>query len=342
MNTAIIAKMTLYQILWFFVVYSILGWCLEVIYHAVTLGKVINRGFLNGPVCPVYGFGMLAVLLFFDSLQTDVSDSNFLFLYSGGVVLATAVELIGGWALDKLFHARWWDYSDKPFNLNGYICLEFSLIWGFIVVLAYRVIHPTVAGLTVSLLPVWLGSVLLGILYLTYIADLFVTVATVRGMNRNMEEIEELRKKLRIVSDSMSKKIGNESIHSAQVLEEKKAQAERAATEQLELAEKAQRAREQAAGEVLREYETYTEAQRELWLREHEKAREAMEHQMEKRSAELRARYQEVRASLYRHPHFGAARLMKAFPNAVHREHPDLFREFREKIENSGKRDSNG
>ena len=142
-NTAIIANMTLYQILWFFVVYSILGWCLEVIYHAVTLGKVINRGFLNGPVCPVYGFGMLAVLLFFDSLQTDVSDSNFLLLYLGGVVLATAVELIGGWALDKLFHARWWDYSDKPFNLNGYICVRSVTTWGiFALILIYAILPP--------------------------------------------------------------------------------------------------------------------------------------------------------------------------------------------------------
>ena len=116
---------SLYQIFAYFLIYSCLGWCLEVIYAAVTTGKLINRGFLNGPVCPIYGFGMVIVLFALTPLS-----HNLLLLYLGGVILPSALELVGGWALYKLYHTRWWDYSDYPFNIGGYICLEFSLLWG--------------------------------------------------------------------------------------------------------------------------------------------------------------------------------------------------------------------
>ena len=116
---------SLYQTLAYFLIYSCLGWCLEVVYAAVTTGKLVNRGFLNGPVCPIYGFGMIIVLY----ALTPLVD-NTLLLYLGGVILPSVLELVGGWALYKLYRTRWWDYSDYPFNIGGYICLEFCLLWG--------------------------------------------------------------------------------------------------------------------------------------------------------------------------------------------------------------------
>ena len=83
----------------------------EVIYAAATTGQLVNRGFLNGPVCPIYGFGMIIVLFALTPLQHSV-----LLLYLGGVILPSALELVGGWALYKLYHTRWWDYSDFPFT----------------------------------------------------------------------------------------------------------------------------------------------------------------------------------------------------------------------------------
>ena len=117
--------MTFYDLLWYFTIYSFLGWCSEVIFATVTTGKFVNRGFLNGPVCPIYGFGMVLVL----AILTPVQQSG-LALFFGGMILASALELAGGWALKKIFHTTWWDYSDQPFNLGGYICLKFSLAWG--------------------------------------------------------------------------------------------------------------------------------------------------------------------------------------------------------------------
>ena len=133
-----ICGMTYFQICLYFLFYSFGGWVVEVIFHAVALGKVINRGFLNGPVCPVYGFGVLSVFALLNTIQSGghVMSEGMIFVF--GFVLATLVELIAGWLLDVCFHARWWDYSDKPLNFHGYICLEFSLIWGLAIVMVVK------------------------------------------------------------------------------------------------------------------------------------------------------------------------------------------------------------
>lgn len=143
---------SLYQTLAYFLIYSCLGWCLEVVYAAVTTGKLVNRGFLNGPVCPIYGFGMVIVLY----ALTPLVD-NTLLLYLGGVILPSALELVGGWALYKLYRTRWWDYSDYPFNIGGYICLEFCLLWGVGTLVVMRIVHPVIANL-VAMIPRWPAS----------------------------------------------------------------------------------------------------------------------------------------------------------------------------------------
>ena len=106
-----IAGMTIYQIFWYFLIYSFVGWCIEVIFHAITVGKVINRGFLCGPVCPVYGFGAISVFAVVDGVLPDIfhypaekltgGDDiiGILIVFVCGVALATAVELLAGWLL---------------------------------------------------------------------------------------------------------------------------------------------------------------------------------------------------------------------------------------------------
>lgn len=128
--------MTFYELLWYFSIYSFLGWCMEVVFCTVRTGKLVNRGFLNGPVCPIYGFGMVIVLAVLGRFSDNIA-----LLFFGGMVLTSALELVGGWALKKFFHTTWWDYSEKPLNIGGYICLQFSLAWGVCVVLAVRFLH---------------------------------------------------------------------------------------------------------------------------------------------------------------------------------------------------------
>ncbi len=109
----------------------------------------MNRGFLNGPVCPIYGFGMIIVLF----TLTPLVD-NLLLLYIRRRHPAQCLELVGGWALYKLYHTRWWDYSDFPFNIGGYICLEFSLLWGVGTVVVMKARSPHHCGL-VDMVPRW-------------------------------------------------------------------------------------------------------------------------------------------------------------------------------------------
>ena len=158
LTDTVVCGFSLYHILAYFLIYSCMGWCLEVIYAAATTGQLVNRGFLNGPVCPIYGFGMVIVLFALTPLQHSI-----LLLYLGGVILPSALELVGGWALYKLYRTRWWDYTDKPFNIGGYVCLEFSLMWGVGAMVMVKVIHPTLAAL-VNIIPPLVGFVLCALL----------------------------------------------------------------------------------------------------------------------------------------------------------------------------------
>ena len=193
---------SLYQVFAYFLIYSCLGWCLEVIYAAVTTGKLINRGFLNGPVCPIYGFGMVIVLF----VLTPLSHS-LLVLYLGGVLLPSALELVGGWALYKLYHTRWWDYSDYPFNIGGYICLEFSLLWGVGTLIVMKLVHPIIAN-AVALIPPLVGLILRFLLYAIYAADTIATAFAASDLARDLDALEKVADSMHAVSDAMTELLG--------------------------------------------------------------------------------------------------------------------------------------
>ena len=129
-------------VFWFFV-YGCIGWCVEVGFAAVKEHRLVNRGFLCGPICPIYGFGMVALVNSVKLLpQRDTQNISAGTVFVVGMVLTTAIELIGGWTLFQIFHIRWWDYSQRKFNLGGYICPLFSLLWGLGSVLMVKVVHP--------------------------------------------------------------------------------------------------------------------------------------------------------------------------------------------------------
>ena len=124
-----------------FLCYSFLGWACETVYCSIGKRKFVNRGFLNGPLCPVYGFGALAVLYFL----RPVSD-NIPLLFVSGMVLTSVIEYITGYLLEKLFATKWWDYSSRRFNIHGRVCLRNSLMFGALSVVAVRVIDPVIRG----------------------------------------------------------------------------------------------------------------------------------------------------------------------------------------------------
>lgn len=192
---------TFYNFLWLFFIYSLLGWCGEVAYVALKEGHFVNRGFLNGPLCPIYGAGALCihVLLF-------PHKDNKLILFLGSMLLASLIELIAGFLLDKIFHHRWWDYSNIPFNLGGYICPLFSLLWGSATMIVVDTVHPLVLKF-IAFLPETLGLILLSILLLYFIIDLVATVRSVLNLNKRLRRIDELGILIHEGSDTLGKDI---------------------------------------------------------------------------------------------------------------------------------------
>lgn len=232
LTTTTVCGFSLYHVLAFFLIYSCTGWCLEVIFAAATTGQLVNRGFLNGPVCPIYGFGMVIVLFTLTPLQDSV-----LLLYIGGVILPSALELVGGWALYKLYHTRWWDYSDFPFNIGGYICLEFSLLWGVGTLVVMRIVHPVVAGL-VDMVPPFVGFVVMCVLYAVYAADVVVTAFAASGLAKTLDAMEQLADSIHAVSDAMTQLLGTTTLNADQKLDEQRLQLKLAAAEAREAAPK--------------------------------------------------------------------------------------------------------
>ncbi len=195
---------TLYSYLWLFLIYSFIGWCAEVAAHAVTKGKFINRGFLNGPYCPIYGFGMVIVIICLTPFE-----KNLLILFAGSVVLTTVLEFVTAFTLEKAFHTKWWDYSNQKFNIGGYICLKYSILWGGACVFVLKLLDPGMMAL-IDLIPQIAGQILIAIFLLGMIAD-FITVAiSLTKMNKRMRRAAHIRETIHNSSDKIGGKIADE------------------------------------------------------------------------------------------------------------------------------------
>ena len=172
-----------YLFVWF-IIYSFLGWVYESLWASFNERQWVNRGFLSGPVIPIYGFGAV----FFVLLLSNISNPVYIFIL--GMVIASILEYFTSWAMEKLFHARWWDYNHYPFNLNGRICLYGALLFGFFAVVIIKVVQPYVAEFTSSFsdYSLYILSVILMILFLT---DTILTVRKVLHLKERMQELQK-------------------------------------------------------------------------------------------------------------------------------------------------------
>ena len=268
-----------YQLLMFFFIYGFIGWCLEVCYNALEQGEWSNRGFLNGTICPIYGVGVVVVL----AILEPISDFGPL-LFVGGVVLCSALELITGYIMEKVFHQRWWDYSNEKFNIKGYICLKFSLYWGVGVVFVVKLVHPTVQRF-VDWIPYEAGLVALTIALIVLAIDLVDTFRTVIGINRELETVHETALAIRKVSDGISERLFEGTMRA---VEEKEELEQKILESREELGEKVQGSRE--------------ELELQLALGRAE---------LESKAAELKNKAEDMARKLKR----GQARMLRAFPN---------------------------
>lgn len=296
-----------YELVWIFIIYAFIGWCTEVSYAALDTGKFVNRGFLNGPYCPIYGCGVVIVVWALTPLQ-----DNLFLLFIGSLVLTTALEFVTGYILEKVFHNKWWDYSNKPFNVKGYICLKFSIYWGLACTFIMKIVHPAIYK-AVTWIPFIPGVVILSILMCVFIVDCCITVFTILKFNKRLKLMDEMAASIRRLSDEIGENIyENVSgvIEKSEEFQENHAEFIDKLTESKEkLADATEATREKFADA--------TEATR-------EKLADALEEKKRQR-AELSEKYEK----LFEEKNFGFKRLMKAFPDMKSKDNDETLQNFK-------------
>ena len=188
---------TIYQLLWLFLCYSFLGWLCETALAAMRKRRLLNRGFLNTPFSPVYGLGGVLFAIFLPELRSDP-----FFLFLGGMILATVLELFTGILLEKLTGQKWWDYSGQRFQFEGHICLTYSVLWGLSALFCLFVGNRLLLAL-VGLIPDPVGRVILLVIFLLLALDVLTALAALFQWKISFREAEELSRFLRKLTQTL-------------------------------------------------------------------------------------------------------------------------------------------
>lgn len=190
----------------YFVTYAVLGWCMETIYCSTLEKRFVPRGFLYGPLCPIYGVGVLMMICWFQPLM-----GNPVLFYLVATVCMSTWEYLVGWFLETTTHIKYWDYSMYKFNLHGRICLWVCLTWGVLSFLVLYFIHPRIAAIMEpipSSYRYFLDGVLLGVLASDATATIYQLVRTSQMLSRLQQAGEELREQVRINRAELSETMG--------------------------------------------------------------------------------------------------------------------------------------
>ena len=177
--------MTIRIVFLLFIIYSFIGWVIEVIDAYIKTGKFVNRGFLIGPYCPVYGIGCTLMIILLSKYLDDI-----VVLFFMCIVTFSILEYMTSFAMEKLFKARWWDYSNKRFNINGRICLETMIPFGLGGVFIMYVVNPVIMYVLTSMPDILLTifSIVIGILYTL---DLCVSVKVISNLKMTARNIKK-------------------------------------------------------------------------------------------------------------------------------------------------------
>lgn len=182
----------------FFIIYSFLGWFCETIYCSTLQKKLINRGFVTGPFCPIYGFGALAIL----KMLSPFTD-NFLVIYLAGIFITSLLEYVSSYLLEVTFDTHWWDYSSYRFNIKGRVCLRNSLMFGGLAAALHFYIHPFVEQNVLKIDPVNLQYFALSFT-LVFAIDFVHAINTILSLNLRLKRLEAIRADLALRSADLA------------------------------------------------------------------------------------------------------------------------------------------
>lgn len=178
-----------------FIIYTFLGWVLEVAFIFIRTKRFVNRGFLIGPACPIYGFGALIMMFYL----TQYKDEPFTVFIMGAFICST-LEYITSYIMEKIFKARWWDYSDKKFNVNGRICLTYAFLFGLCGVIMICFTNPIIIYL-LNLIPENIMVIISSSFLIIFITDVLVSFNIISkfkttALNIAKDSTEEINKKV--------------------------------------------------------------------------------------------------------------------------------------------------
>ncbi|CDF58266.1 putative ABC transporter permease [Thermobrachium celere] len=168
-----------------FIFYSFLGWIIEVLYHIYKDKRFINRGFLYGPICPIYGFSAVILIITLGKYK------NPLLIFIIGSLIASIIEYITGYLLELFFHTKWWDYSNEKYNIKGYICLKFSIYWGAFSLVFIKLIHPNVSKIITTINQKY-GEIVYNIILVIFIMDTLYTINSLIELKSIFIELKEI------------------------------------------------------------------------------------------------------------------------------------------------------
>lgn len=206
--------LSLYEMMMLFMAWSFLGWAMEVCVHTLKMGEYSNRGFLDMPICPIYGFGANIITV----LLHDILDKPLL-LFVVSAVVCTAFELAVGLLMKKIFHNQWWDYSDEPYNFHGYICLKVTLEWGLVCLIAETFIVPVVLRLA-NMIPHPAGIVFLCISGVLLVIDTAGSYAAAKRLTLHIHEIAEINARMNESSSSLGLALGTAALDTSAAIQE--------------------------------------------------------------------------------------------------------------------------
>lgn len=186
-----------YEIIWLFFVYSFLGWLFETIVAAVRQKIFTNRGLVNAPLCVIYGISAVMVSVFF-------KDLNGIWLFVGSMILTTVIEWTAGHLIEKLYHERWWDYSGIKGNLDGYVCIPVSVLWGVLCFVMMEVGNPGLIQVF-RWIPSILGKILIWILSGVLALDVIATLCVLSGRSRKIQQWRDVDSWLTQISSGLGR-----------------------------------------------------------------------------------------------------------------------------------------
>lgn len=174
----------------FFLIYSFIGWVLESIYKTICTKKLVNSGFLYGTFCPIYGIGALIMYLFLRICNNPIT------VFFTGFVILSVWEYIVAWALEKIFHQTYWDYSNYKFNINGRVCLLNSIFWGVLGIIFTYIVHPFIESQIIKINEIILITITI-ILVIGMLIDTITSIIKLNNITKKLEDIKNIRKEIK-------------------------------------------------------------------------------------------------------------------------------------------------